>query len=72
MVVQENRPTYDRTLCNTRDTIVLVIVQLSHTVPMDRCSVVFHVVGYMNDYYAKGLADHSLSLHQVPYHAGWY
>ena len=35
---------------------MFVVIELSQAVPMDRCSVVFQVVGHVNDYYTKGIS----------------
>lgn len=47
----------DRTLGNTRNTIVLSVVQLTNPVPVDRCSVDLHVVGHMNDQIVSPVSD---------------
>ena len=48
--------TYDGTLCDTRNAIIFVVIQLFQAVPMDRCAVVFQVIGHVNDHYAKEIS----------------
>lgn len=45
--------TYNGTLCDSGYAIMYVVPKLSQPMPMDSCSVVFQVVGHMNDHYVK-------------------